>query len=154
MTTAGSTDQSYLPSGMPGPAAQGDGLDAPYWEGAREGILRIQQCDGCGQHLWGPEWICHACHSFDLNWIDVEPRGTVYSWERVWHPVHPALADACPYMVVLVELPQAGNVRMVGNLLGEPRDSIGIGDEVEAVFEHHNDEDPPYTLVQWQRVED
>ncbi len=153
-SSANSTTESYLPSGMPGPAPQGDGLDAPYWEGAREGILRIQQCNACGQHLWGPEWICHACHSFDLNWIDVEPRGKVYSWERVWHPVHPALADGCPYMVVLVELPQAGDIRMVGNLLGEPRDPITIGDEVEAVFEHHNDEDPPYTLVQWQRVED
>ena len=68
--------------------------------------------------------------------------------------IRPALADGCPYMVVLVELPHAGNIRMVGNLLGEPRDPITIGDDVEAVFEHHNDEDPPYTLVQWQRVED
>ena len=30
------------------------------------------------------------------------------SWERAWHPVHPALKDHGPYIVVLVELPDAG----------------------------------------------
>ena len=149
-----STQEAYLPSGMPAPAPAVDGLDAPYWEGADNDTLMIQQCNACGRHLWGPEWVCHECHSFDLNWIEVEPRGRIYSWERVWHPVHPALKDGCPYMVVLVELPHAGNVRMVGNLLGNATDPLDMGAEVEAVFEHHRDADPPYTLVQWQRVED
>ena len=74
-------------------------------------------------------------------------RGRVYSWERVWHPVHPALKDACPYMVVLVELPDAGNVRMVGNLAGDPRADLPIGAAVEAVFEDHPE---GHTLVQWK----
>ena len=55
-----------------------------------------------------------------------------------------------PYIVVLVELPQAGNIRMVGNLLGDPQQDIVIGSEVEAVFEDHDDVDPPFTLVQWR----
>jgi len=80
----------------------------------------------------------------------VSGKGRIYSWERVWHPVHPALKDACPYMVVLVELPDAGNVRMVGNLLGDPMEEVVIGSDVEAVFEDHPDAD--VTLVQWRRV--
>ena len=75
-------------------------------------------------------------------------RGRIYSWERVWHPVHPALKDACPYMIMLVELPDADNVRMVGNLIGDARDGVMIGGEVEAVFEDHEG----HTLVQWRRV--
>jgi uncharacterized OB-fold protein len=51
-------------------------------------------------------------------------------------------------MIVLVELPDAGNVRMVGNLLGDARDEVEIGAPVEAVFEDHEDG----TLVQWRRV--
>jgi uncharacterized OB-fold protein len=47
---------------------------------------------------------------------------------------------------VLVELPEYGNVRMVGNLLGDPRQEVRIGAPVEAVFEHHNE----FTLVQWK----
>ena len=28
--------------------------------------------------------------------------------------------------------------------------TVPIGAEVEAVFEHHADADPPYTLAQWR----
>ena len=82
----------------------------------------------------------------------MEPRARIYSWERIWHPVHPALGAAVPYVVVLVELPGADDVRMVGNLLGDPEEEIVIGSAVEAVFEHHPDGDPPFTLVQWARL--
>jgi hypothetical protein len=51
-----------------------------------------------------------------------------------------------PYIVVLVELPQYGGIRMVGNLLGDPLQPVQIGAAVEAVFEPHKD----FTLVQWR----
>jgi uncharacterized OB-fold protein len=139
---------TYLPPGLPKPVPQPDGLDAPYWEGVRRGELRVQRCRACLGWQWGPEWICHHCLSLDLGWETIEGRGAIYSWERVWHPVHPALKDACPYVVVLVELPHAGGIRMIGNLLGDPREPVTIGAPVEAVFEHHAD----YTLVQWRRA--
>ena len=78
--------------------------------------------------------------------------GRIYSWERNYHAVHPSLRGRDPYIVVLVELPDAGNVRMVGNLLGDPMQEIRIGAEVEAVFEHHDEAEPAYTLVQWRYV--
>jgi uncharacterized OB-fold protein len=67
--------------------------------------------------------------------------------------VHPALRDAGPYVVVLVELPGAGGVRMIGNLVGDPRQPVAIGAPVEAVFEPHDDAEPPYALVQWRLTE-
>ncbi len=127
-------------------------LDRPYWEGAARNDLLVQFCPSCDVWQWGPEWLCHTCHSYDLDWREVEPRGRIYSWERAWHPVHPALVEAVPYVVVLVELPHAGNIRMVGNLLGEPEEDVVIGAEVEAVFEHHTDHDPPYSLVHWSYI--
>jgi hypothetical protein len=54
--------------------------------------------------------------------------------------------------VVLVELPDADNVRMVGNLLGDPLQDIPIGAEVEAVFERHDEGEAPFALVQWRLV--
>lgn len=75
----------------------------------------------------------------------------IYSWERAWHPVHPALRGHRPYIVVLVELPQAGGVRMIGNLLGDPEQVVSIGAAVDAVFEPHDDATPPFTLVQWRK---
>lgn len=141
---------SYLPQGLPAPAPENDGLDLPYWEGTRRGVLMVQRCKSCGTWQWGPEWICHKCHSFDLDWVEVAGEGRIYSWERVWHPVHPALAKHGPYIVVLVELPHAGNIRMVGNLLGDPTQEVTIGAPVEAVFEPHDEAAPPYTLVHWR----
>ena len=142
----------YLPAGMPAPVPEADGLDRPYWEGTRQGELRVQRCRACRTWLWGPEWICHRCRSFDLEWVAVEGRGVIYSWERPWHPVHPALKGHGPYVAVLVELPHAGHVRMLGNLLGDPAQAVRIGAPVVAVFEPHDDAQPPYTLVHWRHA--
>jgi hypothetical protein len=142
----------YLPDGLPRPAAANDDLEQSYWEGTRRHELMVQRCNGCRTFQWGPEWICHHCRSFDLGWVRVDPRGHIYSWERVWYPVHPALQTSVPYIVVLVELPGAGGIRMVGNLLGDPDREVAIDAAVEAVFEDHEAEEP-YTLVQWRLVE-
>jgi len=142
---------SYLPSGMPLPAPSPDGLDTEFWEAARRHELVVQRCNNCQGFQFGPEWICYRCHSFDVGWERVSGRGRIYSWERVWYPVHPALQNRLPYLVVLVELPDADNVRMIGNLLGDPDQEVEIGAEVEAVFEDHPLEQA--TLVQWRRVE-
>jgi len=149
MTTA----QYYLPAGMPEPVPEADGLDRPYWDGTRRGELMVQRCRSCHTWQWGPEWICHACLSFDMGWERVAGRGIIYSWERAWHPVHPALKDHGPYIVVLVELLRAGNLRMLGNLLGDPRQLVKIGAPVEAVFEAHDDAKVPFTLVHWKLSE-
>ena len=119
---------SYLPDGLPIPvpgdrrtrhAATGrPRAAASLWSSAATRAARFQ---------WGPEWICHQCLSFDIGWHKVSGKGRIYSWERAWHPVHPALKDHGPYIVVLVELPDAGNVRMLGNLLGDPKQEVLIG---------------------------
>ena len=143
---------SYLLEGLPRPVAAPDGLDAPYWEGLRNETLKIQRCQQCGAWQWGAEWICHQCHSDDVVFEEVAPRGTIYSYERVWHPVHPALKEQGAYVVVLVTL-DGTDARVVGNLLGDPEATVNIGAPVRGVFEHHEDGDPAYTLLQWERVE-
>lgn len=134
------------------PVPERSGLDAPYWSGLREHRLLVQRCDVCAAWQWGPEWICMHCRSADVGWAEVprtsgDYRGEIFSWERVWHPTDKGLADAVPYLVVLVALPEAGGVRMVGNLLGDPGADAVIDSVVRAVFEDHDD----YTLVQWER---
>ena len=137
-----------MPEGMPLPEPQADGLDASFWAGTREHRLLVQQCRSCKGFQFGPEWICYQCHSEDLDWHECSGQGIVHAFERVWHPVHPALKERCPYLVVLVEVPDAGHVRMVGNLLGDPMQNVQIGDTVEVVWEVHE----TVTLPQWQVV--
>lgn len=140
----------YLPQGLPSPVPEPDGVSAPYWAGLRKDRLLVQRCAHCGCWQFGPEWICHRCLVFDPEWVQVQPAGRIYSWERVWHPVHPALKDRGPYLVVLVELPDAGHVRMVGNLLGDAMQEVKIGADVVGVFEHHPDAAPLFSLLHWQ----
>ncbi len=144
--------QHYLAPGLPQPIPSPDGLDEPFWTALRAHQLKLQRCNGCDRWQWGPEWICHRCLGDELRFELTEPVGVIYSYERVWHPVHPALKEQGPYLVVLVELPQADNVRLVGNLLGDPQQVVKIGSAVEAVFEDHNDADPPFTLLQWRTM--
>ena len=143
---------SYLNPGLPIPVPAPDGLDAEFWSGLEDDRLLIQRCDDCSGWQWGPEWICHHCLSFALSFQEVAPLGRIYSFERVWHPVHPALADQGPYLVVLVNLDEAPGVRMVGNLLGDPAMEVPVGAPVRGVFEHHASADPVYTLVQWELI--
>lgn len=144
---------SYLPSGLPLPAPSRDGVDAPFWEGTRSHELRVQHCPACGAFQWGPEFCCHRCLRFDPDWVVVEPHGRVHGWTRSWHPTHPALAGHGPYLVAVVELPGAGGVRMIGNVVGDPEAPIAVGQPVEAAFEDHDDATPPVTLVQWRRMD-
>jgi uncharacterized OB-fold protein len=85
-----------------------------------------------------------------MRWVQVEGKGRIWTWTRCWHAVHPALRDHGPYIAVLVELPHAGNIRMLGNLIGDPHQEVAIGASVGAVFEPHDDAPAPYTLVQWR----
>lgn len=140
----------YLPSGLPTPVPESDELSRPYWDGLRVGKLFVQRCGACATWQWGPEWICHRCRSFEMAWVQVEPRGRIYSWERCWHAVHPALQGHSPYLVVLVELPAYGGIRLLGNLLGDPMQEVAIGTAVHGVFEHHPAGAHPYSLLQWQ----
>ena len=140
---------SYLPSGLPAPAPDRDGVDTEFWEAARRHQLAVQRCRACGTFQAPAEWVCHRCHSRDLGWETRSGRGSVFSWIRVHHAAHPALRQALPYLVVLVELADTDGVRLIGNLLGPTDQEVTIGDAVEAVFEDH---EGGYTLVQWRRI--
>lgn len=142
--------EPYLAPGLPAPVPSPDGLDEPFWAGLREERLLLQRCRVCAGWQWGPEWCCHRCRSFDVTFEETPAEGVIYSHQRIHHPVHPALADQGPYVVVLVELPAAGGARMVGNLLGDPAQRLEIAAPVVGVYEHHTDHDPPFTLLQWR----
>ena len=141
-----SAGDTVLPAGLPAPAPLPDGLDRPYWDALARHELVAQRCHACARFQWGPEWICHHCHAFELGFAPLPGPARIYSWERVWHPVHPALREAVPYVVLLVEFPNADGIRMIGNLAGDARAEVRIGAFVEPVFEDHG----AYTLVQWR----
>jgi uncharacterized OB-fold protein len=136
------------PPAMPVAGPLEDGLDAPYWDGLRAGELRIQHCADCGQWIWAPRLICPACHGFRLDWPAVEPSGTIYSWTRTWQPFAPELTGHLPFVVVLVELPEAGGRRLIGVL----RDADGVQPRVGQAVKGEIDPGPggEWPVLRWR----
>lgn len=52
----------------------------PYWEGLREGKLRVPRCIACSNAIWPPRSHCAICYSAALEWIELSGEGTVYSY--------------------------------------------------------------------------
>ncbi|MEU7811107.1 OB-fold domain-containing protein [Pseudonocardia sp. NPDC049154] len=135
-----------LPQVLGKPVPLPSGLDRPFHEGLVAHRLVVQRC-ACGTWQWPPEVICHRCHGFDPAWVETEPEGVLYTWTRVWHPAREELRDAVPYVVAVVELPAAGGIRLVGNLLLDDVGAAEIrtGTPVRGVFA----DQAGYTLLQW-----
>lgn len=112
-----------------------DGVDAPFWDGLRDGVLRLQQCGSCLHWIWSPRVLCPACHNWELTWPEVEAVGTVYSWTRTWQPFSPGVRGHLPYVIVLVELRHAGGRRLLGALhhgeAGDPRIGQAVKGQID-----------------------
>lgn len=122
-----------FPTDMPRP--QVEPLTEPFWAAAREGRLVIQRCTACGTFRHLPHVLCAVCQSRDVEWVESAGRGTVFTYTIVTHPVHPAVVDAVPYDVVIVELDDCGGVLVPGNVVDCPPDEIRAGMAVEVVFD-------------------
>ena len=106
----------------------------------------MQRCGTCSAAQLPPEVVCTSCQSRDLGWHEVPPTGTLTSFTKVWHPLHPGLVDRIPYLVAVVEI--APGARLVGNILGDPdRTDLRFDMPMQAVFEDHAEQG--VTLIQW-----
>ena len=107
-----------------------------FWEGTRNGELRIQQCSDCGLFRHLPMPMCPACSSLDYAWTMVSGRGFVYSFVIVRHPVHPAIAEKeqVPYNVCMIELEEQDGLRLCSNVLNVAPEDIHIDMPVQVAL--------------------
>lgn len=110
-----------------------------FWEGCKRHELLIQKCRECGSYRFPPRPMCHECNSTNAEWVKVSGKGNVYSWivvrDSPYRPAHPDFAKIRPYIVVLVELPDAGGVRLISNLVDCNPEGIKIDMPVKVVFD-------------------
>lgn len=114
-----------------------------------KGEFRLQRCPDNGLLRYPPTTRCPFSGSANVEWVAVEPRGTVYSYNEVHHAIQPAFAAVVPYMLLLVELDaQKGHptehdgLRVAGNLVTPAGDyappemvaKVGIGSRMRMVF--------------------
>jgi uncharacterized protein len=90
---------------------------------AREELV-LCACAACGAVLHPPRAYCAGCGAWDTVWRTVSGRGRLYSWTTVEHQVHRSFP--VPYTIVLVELEDAPEARLVGYLPGRPELAAGM----------------------------
>ncbi|GAA4073443.1 bifunctional MaoC family dehydratase N-terminal/OB-fold nucleic acid binding domain-containing protein [Nonomuraea soli] len=107
-----------------------------FWEGVRQGELRIQRCSSCGSLRHPPGPVCPSCHSTEQGYVVACGEGTVYSYVVHHHP--PVPGKETPFVVAVVELPEG--VRIVGNIVDCPVEAVGIGMSLRVTYRPMDDE--------------
>ncbi len=103
-----------------------EGADGPYWQALEDGGLALPRCASCRRWRWPAVWRCGDCGSWDQDWQAVQMAGRVYSWTRTHHPFGGTEGIGLPFVTVVVELPDAGGLRLTGILEGD-NEAVAIG---------------------------
>ena len=119
-----------------------DHLTQPFWDAAKDDRLVAAKCAHCGTFRMPPSAYCFNCQQRGIEWVELPGTATIYSFTIVRHPLHPDLAPICPYVSGVVELDGTlgAGARMLVNIIDCDVETVKIGDKVEIVFEHVNDE--------------
>ena len=104
----------------------------PYWQGCREGELRLQKCKACGLVQFYPRILCSQCQHRELGWVVASGRGEIASFTVVRRGVSEAYPS--PYVVALIDLFEGP--RMMSHVVGVDPESVAVGDAVTVEFEN------------------
>lgn len=101
---------------MAAPAPVADEESRFYWDGLRAHRLLVQQCGTCARHRFPPMPACPHCGTPGGEVVELDGRGSVYSWIVVHRAFNAAFAADVPYTIATVEL--APGCRTVARLDG------------------------------------
>lgn len=123
-----------------------------WWEANKRREYVVSQCNTCGNRWFPPLPACHKCHSMDVGWFKTQGKGVIYSYVVVVQPIFAHFADAVPYVVAVIELPDANNpegyaVRVAGVLRDEEA-AVAIGLPVDVDWEETPD--PEIVIPFWR----
>ncbi|MBL8570716.1 MAG: Zn-ribbon domain-containing OB-fold protein [Phreatobacter sp.] len=113
-------------------------LNAPHWNGLKQGRLMFQRCRACG-HAWLPaREACPQCLAVEPEWQESAGRGAVVSWV-VYHTAYDAaFKDRLPYDVTCVALDEGP--RILTNVIDSDAGAkLRIGARVSLCIEHEGE---------------
>jgi len=116
--------------------------NAYFFEGTKEGELRIQKCNACGVLRHPPGPACPDCGAFDRGYVVAAGTGTVFSY--LVHHAPQVPGKELPLVIALLDLDEG--VRMVA----EVTEPVEIGDRLQVGW---NEIDDDLTLPIWTKVD-
>jgi uncharacterized OB-fold protein len=103
----------------------------PFWEATRDRRLIIAKCTHCGTLRHPPGPYCANCQHQDIEWIEPNGEGTIYSYTICRRSPYPGKVADFTYAPIVVELSDAPGIRVISTLVdGDPAD-IAIGAKVQ-----------------------
>ena len=108
-----------------------------FWEGARQGELRLQRCQACTHIYFPPRPFCPNCACRSVEVIKATGHGKLYSYV-ISH--RPAPGIPAPYSIAVVELDEGP--RIMTNIIGCPQtpEALVLDMPVEVSFQAQSDE--------------
>ena len=108
-----------------------------FWDGAKAGDLKLQQCDDCGHVYFPPRPFCPSCSSRAVSVFTASGKATLHSYVINQRP-HPAFEG--PYSIAVVELEEGP--RMMTNIINvdQTPETLQLDMPLEVVFEPLDDE--------------
>ena len=124
-----------------------------YWEGLEEGVFRLCRCAACKVRIWPVEERCGECGSWDLEWFDVEPAGTIDTWARL---AYMALGlehrkEDFPYVVVSTAVGDPDGPKVLGVLEGS-EEGLKVGAAVRGTIDPPSPKTRGYAAIRWSIV--
>ena len=119
------TEQTWIPE--PTEATR------PFFDGAKEGKLRLQVCTACDTWAYPLTAICSNCGSTEITWRDATGRGTVYAHGRLMRPYHPRHQDRLPLVLAQIDIEEG--LRLNTNVVDIDPAALKVGDRVQVAFE-------------------
>ena len=95
-----------------------------FFEAAAQGRLVYRACNDCGHAAHPPTAHCAYCGSWNTAWRDAKGTGRLHTWTVVTHQIHPGYPT--PHTLVVVELDDTPEVRLMGRIDGEPDLAAGM----------------------------
>ena len=122
-----------------------DGLAEPFFQGCREGVLRLQFCADCHTWQFYPRSVCVSCGGTPV-WKDADGSGSIASYTVVRRAV--SSAYEAPYVVALVDLSEGP--RLMASIVDCRPEAVAVGADVFVAFDKWSDTItlPVFRLIQ------
>jgi hypothetical protein len=126
---AGKTPRRFVPEATP--------ETRHFWEGTREGELRLQRCRENGHSYFPPRPFCPECGSRNVEIFTASGRGRLYSYVINQRP---APGFEPPYAIAVVELEEGP--RLMTSIVDSPQtpEALVLDMPVEVTFQPLSEE--------------
>lgn len=109
-----------------------------FWDGCRDGEIRLQRCKSCNHTYFPPRDFCPACSAREVEVVKASGKATLYSY-IINHRPRPDFGEE-PHSIAVVQLEEGP--RMMTNIVDCPQtpEALELDMPLEVTFEKATDE--------------